>query len=370
MWLPVLESRQLGDAPKRVLYWGVPVVLYRTDTGKVAALEDMCGHRGIPLSQGSVRDGKIRCNFHHFRFDENGFCVKIPEVYDVDHEFRRRCSVRSFHVREEVGLVWISVEDEPSAPFPVERDNLPNDPVVVTRTFDVGGDIRVWMDHFLDVPHCIWTHAESTYSGSPERPARLAHSSIGINHDCDYPVRRAIEMTFEIDDDSPTATYALPMRMLTIVSRLRRSLRRIRGKPNKSPRLKVRADLVTPLCQETRSRIGRTNIAMWTSINPLERGKNQFVCSIVADGHGKNFLERKILRNLMSDFIYQHLGIEDANMLAQANYVEGERFRATDFDRTIQSMRTMFTRYVEEKSHLYPKGSLIHDLHYLPESTS
>lgn|GEM_PF-6434266 len=363
MWVAVLESAQLRSGPVRALYWGTPIVVFRTSSGRLGALEDLCGHRGIPLSQGTVLGNSIRCGFHHFRFDTNGDCVSVPEVFGADETFRRRCRVRRFFVREEVGLIWVSVEDEPDAEFPVQIDSLPKDRITAAGSFAVDGDLRVWLDHFLDVPHCIWTHAESTYSGSPERPAELASLSIGIEPDSRYPVRSAIDMTFRVEDDGGYARYSLPMRTLVALDRTMARLRR-RSRSGRVAHVSVRADLVTPLCQETVSRVGSMEVRAWTSISPLSTGKNRFFYAAVADGCRRGPGGKVLARRLLNDFVRQHLGVEDAHWLAAAQYLAGERFRATELDSTVLAMREIFAAYRSEKCHLYPAGSLIHSIEY------
>lgn len=363
MWMPVLESAKLQTDPVRVQYWGTPVVVFRTASGRLGALEDLCGHRGIPLSQGSIHGEDIRCGFHHFRFDTDGSCVAIPEVFGADEKFRHRCGVRRFFVREEVGLIWVSVEDEPEAEFPVDVRSLPEDRVIEAGSFDVDGDLRVWLDHFLDVPHCIWTHAESNLSGSPECPPDLASLSIDIGPDSRYPVRSAVEMTFCIEDDGGHARYALPMRALVAMDRISHRLRR-RSPTGRRAHLVVRADLVTPLCQETRFRMGSRDVYGWTGITPVSAGKNRFLYSFVTDGRHRGRVRRALARRLLHDFVRQHLGVEDARWLAMARYLNDDRFRATDLDSTVLAMREMFATYQREKRKLYPDDSLIHTVHY------
>src|SRR5262245_51613570 len=44
--------------------------------GKVNVLDDRCPHQGYPLSQGSVRDGVLTCDWHNWKFDlETGDCL-------------------------------------------------------------------------------------------------------------------------------------------------------------------------------------------------------------------------------------------------------------------------------------------------------
>lgn len=62
--------------PRTIL--GEPLVLWRTEAGGVAALEDRCCHRQAPLSRGRLEGESLRCGYHGLRFDANGRCVEIP----------------------------------------------------------------------------------------------------------------------------------------------------------------------------------------------------------------------------------------------------------------------------------------------------
>ena len=55
-----------------------PVIMYRTEDGAVAALEDRCCHRHAPLSKGRLEDGAVRCMYHGLKFDQSGRCIEIP----------------------------------------------------------------------------------------------------------------------------------------------------------------------------------------------------------------------------------------------------------------------------------------------------
>ncbi|MQY21249.1 hypothetical protein NRB20_43590 [Nocardia sp. RB20] len=366
MWLPVLRSEELTRDPMRVIYWGTPVVVFRTTSGRLGALEDLCGHRGIPLSCGSIRGENIRCDFHHFRFNTDGDCVNIPSVFRADDAFQRKCGVRKFHVREELGLIWISIEDETAAPFPVDLAGLPEDRILVTGAFDIGGDIRVWMDHYLDMPHFAWAHAESSFFASPERPAAIESPVIGVRADSTYPARPGVELDFHIRDDGPSADFALSVRLLLLLANVRRRLSG-RARKERVYRMHARADLLTPVCQDTWLTMGRMPVRIIASVNPIAEGKNRFVYTSVADGRGQGRLGRMLARRLMRDSVLQHLAIEDGQMIAQARYVECEQLRATEFDQTILAMRSMFANYQREKAKLYPEGSMMHSLEYGPD---
>jgi nitrite reductase/ring-hydroxylating ferredoxin subunit len=364
MWVPVLETSELGRSPVRVMYWGSPVVVFRTATGRLRALLDQCAHRGVALSHGEVEGENIRCDYHHFTFDGTGACTDIPAEFAADSAFKARCTVRRYFVREAVGLIWVSVEDAPQAEFPVRAQSLPEGHVTASGRFEVYGDLRVWMDHFLDIPHCIWTHAETAYWSRRSRPAALESCAVHIDAHSGYPVRPAIDMVFRADQQAPV-TYDKKMGVVATLSQAR-SVLRGRSLAPEPFHLKVHADLVTPLCQESRVELGRTGLRLtgWTSLNPVSDGTMHFSWGAAWVPPRRGPLRRLLTRRLIADFARQHLGVEDGRVLADAPYVEGSAFHDTALDSTVRSMRTVFARYQKEKAHLYPADSLLRRLDY------
>ncbi|MBB5933632.1 non-heme iron oxygenase ferredoxin subunit [Streptomyces zagrosensis] len=72
MTAPFLRACALSeleeDAPKRVELNGVPVSLVRT-AGEVFAINDICSHANVSLSEGEVDDCSIECWLHGSSFD-------------------------------------------------------------------------------------------------------------------------------------------------------------------------------------------------------------------------------------------------------------------------------------------------------------
>ena len=106
-WYPAAWSRDIARTliSRRVLEQ--EVVLYRTSTGSVAALEDVCPHRLTPLSMGRLKDDAIECGYHGMTFDCSGACVRIPGQSIIP----RNAKVRSYPVVENLGLAWIWMGD-------------------------------------------------------------------------------------------------------------------------------------------------------------------------------------------------------------------------------------------------------------------
>ena len=59
-WYAAGWSSEITTKPLARTILDEPIVMYRGADNRVAALEDRCCHRGMPLSQGEVFDNNIR----------------------------------------------------------------------------------------------------------------------------------------------------------------------------------------------------------------------------------------------------------------------------------------------------------------------
>ena len=68
-FLPACTLGELEEGqPMRVELAGTPISLVRTE-GEVFAINDICSHADVSLSEGEVEDGHIECWLHGSRFD-------------------------------------------------------------------------------------------------------------------------------------------------------------------------------------------------------------------------------------------------------------------------------------------------------------
>jgi len=103
-WYPLAWSHELK--PGRTLgrrFAGDPIVLYRSDSGRVHALEDRCAHRQVPLHLGVVKGEQIKCHYHGWTYDCSGKCVSVPYL----GKERLPNGVRSYPAREIDGLIFV-----------------------------------------------------------------------------------------------------------------------------------------------------------------------------------------------------------------------------------------------------------------------
>jgi phenylpropionate dioxygenase-like ring-hydroxylating dioxygenase large terminal subunit len=117
-WYPVAWSPEVKRGKTHgVRFAGDPVVLVRTESGKVFALEDRCAHRQVPLHAGVVDGESIRCCYHGWTYDCTGRCIDVPYL----GRERLPNGVRSYPCREESGLIFIFPGDPllaETTPFP------------------------------------------------------------------------------------------------------------------------------------------------------------------------------------------------------------------------------------------------------------
>ena len=102
-WYVAGWSDEVGQQkPLARIMLGEHVVLFRKTDGSVAALEDRCAHRRMPLSLGRITDkDTLICPYHGLTYNSSGKCVHVPGQ-DAPGEIR----IRSYPV-EELSLIHI-----------------------------------------------------------------------------------------------------------------------------------------------------------------------------------------------------------------------------------------------------------------------
>jgi vanillate O-demethylase monooxygenase subunit len=90
---------------------GERIVFFRKSDGNVAALEDLCPHRFLPLSKGRRCGDAIECGYHGLVFEADGRCSRIPGQPVVPSSAK----VRSYPTGESMGLIWIWMGEPPMA---------------------------------------------------------------------------------------------------------------------------------------------------------------------------------------------------------------------------------------------------------------
>jgi len=100
----------VDDTPRRVTLLEEHLVMYRTSTGSVVALEDRCPHRWLPLSAGKRLGDDIQCGYHGMTFDCSGRCVRVPGQDNIPPS--AWVTAYPVHERHDIVFVWMGDADK------------------------------------------------------------------------------------------------------------------------------------------------------------------------------------------------------------------------------------------------------------------
>ncbi len=156
----------LADQPVPLKLLGEKIVLWRSTCGEIQAWQDLCAHRGAPLSLGKVTNCKLVCPYHGWQFDVNGRCVHVPA--HPDHVLPSKSAVRCFRVVEKYGFVWVSL-GEPESDVP----RLPHWSCDSYRKVNAGpyqfnANAMRCLDNFMDASH--FPHVHDGINGRADQP--------------------------------------------------------------------------------------------------------------------------------------------------------------------------------------------------------
>lgn len=154
---------------------GKKVVLYRTSEGRIAALEDACWHRLVPLSKGRLDGDQVVCGYHGLVFDQGGRCTHMPSQETINPS----ACVRSFPVVERYRFAWIWMGDPALAdPALIPDMHWVDDPAWAGegRMTPLACNYRLVVDNLMDLTHETFVHQSSIGNRAvAEAPFEVTH---------------------------------------------------------------------------------------------------------------------------------------------------------------------------------------------------
>jgi Rieske 2Fe-2S family protein len=148
------------------------ILIVRDDDMQVRAFHNVCRHRGARLcneEKGTV--GNIVCPYHSWTYNLNGdlmFAEHMGEQFD-----RCKHSLKSVHVQNLAGLIFVCLADEPPADFDLMRaamepymlpHDLANCKVAAQVDIVEKGNWKLVMENNRECYHCVANHPELTIS--------------------------------------------------------------------------------------------------------------------------------------------------------------------------------------------------------------
>ena len=180
-WYVAAWERQLADKPLGLRLLGEDVVLYRMSDGRVAALEDACPHRKLPLSMGRIQGDHIECGYHGMVFDCSGACQRAPGTDRPPPGAR----VRSYPIESRYGLLWIWMGEpalaDASKIFEVQHWGDPAWGLNQGDGMDIACNYLYMTDNLLDPTHVAWVHQNSfAQSACEDTPLETTLADDGV----------------------------------------------------------------------------------------------------------------------------------------------------------------------------------------------
>ncbi|MCU1405077.1 MAG: aromatic ring-hydroxylating dioxygenase subunit alpha [Glaciihabitans sp.] len=203
MWFCVLRA---SDIPGSGDYQTVQVgreslIVSRNRRKEIRAFYNVCRHRGMKICAEPSGTGKrsFQCGYHAWTYDLDGKLIAAPNLTKMPDIDRDDFGLRTVHVREWLGYVWISLADEPPS-FDdtvlaevttrlgvVENlDHYEVDTLAVGKrvTYEVNANWKLIIENFMECYHCATIHPELT-EVQPEFADGLA-AQVFVNHGAEF----------------------------------------------------------------------------------------------------------------------------------------------------------------------------------------
>jgi Rieske 2Fe-2S family protein len=153
------------------------VLLTRSADGSVRAFFNVCAHRGARLCTQESGEVKrfLRCPYHAWTYDLDGTLVAAPNLVKMPDIDRQRYGLRSVHVRQWLGYVWVCLAEEPPSftddvigavvtrlgdVESIDHYDLDNLAVGHRITYDVRANWKLIVENFMECYHCATIHPE------------------------------------------------------------------------------------------------------------------------------------------------------------------------------------------------------------------
>jgi vanillate O-demethylase monooxygenase subunit len=159
-WYAAAYDVELGRKLMARTVCNQKIVMYRKLDGTVAALEDACWHRLMPLSLGHLDGDEVTCGYHGLVYNAQGRCTHMPSQETLNPS----ACVRSFPVVEKHRFAWIWPGDPAKADPALVPDMHWNDDAEWAgdgKMIRVNCDYRLVVDNLMDLTHETFVHGSS-----------------------------------------------------------------------------------------------------------------------------------------------------------------------------------------------------------------
>ena len=198
-WMPVAAVAELDDNPvKPVRLMGEDLALYRDKSGAYGLVDRHCPHRRADLTYGWVEDCGLRCNYHGWKWDNDGRCIDQPfeETANPTARYKDRVRIKSYKVEAKAGLVWAYMGPEPAPLCPTWEPFTWENGFVQVVFSEVPCNWLQCQENSIDPVHFEWLHSNwgAAMKGNRDGRKIAGHLKIGFDEfDWGFVYRRVME---------------------------------------------------------------------------------------------------------------------------------------------------------------------------------
>jgi nitrite reductase/ring-hydroxylating ferredoxin subunit len=158
-WQPVAMATDATSTPRLIKALGEELVLFRDGSGRPGLLLPRCVHRGASLYFGATEERGLRCCYHGWLFDAEGYCLEQP-CEPFGGLYRDRVRQPWYPVVEYHGLLFAYMgppERKPVFPtYDVIEEPLAEGEMIVADDTSLGSGGPVicdfnWLQHWENV---------------------------------------------------------------------------------------------------------------------------------------------------------------------------------------------------------------------------
>ncbi|ETA50285.1 aromatic ring-hydroxylating dioxygenase subunit alpha [Ponticoccus alexandrii] len=168
-WYVAAWSSEIDDQLRRFTILGDHIVIFRKSDGTVAALEDRCPHRLLPLSKGKRIGDTVQCGYHGLTFDAStGMCTRVPGQTNLP----KSAYVERYPTEERHGIVWIwmgeAAKADTSKIFDMPEFTAPGWAVHLGDALHLKSNYLNVAENLVDPAHISFVHPTTLGSSASE----------------------------------------------------------------------------------------------------------------------------------------------------------------------------------------------------------
>ena len=170
------ELRHRGDY-LTITIANEPVLVCRSNDGRLRAFSNVCRHRGTTVMEGSGNADRFICPYHHWTYDTFGELVSAPLMRSQKHFNLKKCNLQEVRCEQWMGFVFVNLDSGAKSLKPglqPARDLVKNYHVesmylkyVSTETW--GTNWKSLMENYMEGYHLSPLHKTTLHKLNPTR---------------------------------------------------------------------------------------------------------------------------------------------------------------------------------------------------------